>query len=43
MNFVEQDFELGFPVFKAPASFPMDANLIPFASFAVGDLSGVGV
>ena len=43
MNFVEQDFELGFPLFKTPASFLMDANLIPCASFAVGGLSGVGV
>ena len=43
MNFVEQDFELAFALFKIPASFLMDASLIPCASFAVGGLSGVGV
>ena len=43
MNFVEQDFELGFALFKTPASFLMDASLIPCASVAVGGLGGVGV
>ena len=43
MNFEEQDFELGFALFKTPASFLMDASLIPCASFAVGDLGSVGV
>ena len=36
MNFVEQDFELGFALFRTPASFLMGASLIPCASFAVG-------
>ena len=36
MNVVEQDFELGFTLFKTPASFLMNANLIPCASFRYG-------
>ena len=43
MNFVEQDFKLGFALFKVLASFLMDASLIPCVSFAVGGLGGVGV
>ena len=44
MNVVEQDFELGFTLFKTPASFLIDVNLIPCASFHYGGgLSGIGV
>ena len=33
MNVVEQDFELGFALFKTPESFLINTNLIPCASF----------
>ena len=36
MNFMKQDFELGFALFKTPAGFLVDASLIPCASFTVG-------
>ena len=36
MNVVEQDFELGFTLFKTLASFLMNTNLIPCASFRYG-------
>ena len=36
MNVVEQDSELGFTLFKTPASFLMDVSLIPSASSRYG-------
>ena len=33
MNVVEEDFELGFPLFKTLANFLINTNLIHFASF----------
>ena len=36
MNVVEQDFELGFNLFKTPASFLINTNLILCASFHYG-------
>ena len=33
MNVVEEDFELGFTLFKTPANFLINTNLIHFASF----------
>ena len=36
MDVVEQDFELGFTLFKTPASFLMNTNLIPCAPFRWG-------
>ena len=36
MNVVEQDSELGFTLFKTPASFLIDASLIPSTSSRYG-------
>ena len=36
MNVVEQDVELGFTLFKTPASFLINADLIPSASSRYG-------
>ena len=37
MNVVEQDFKLGFTLFKTPARFVIGANLIPCASSRCGN------